>query len=63
MSKGPQGQKRKVDVIGKAVLEMKIATGECEDIARSPGTEANRKGGAQGGKLELPPLIRIDAKR
>jgi hypothetical protein len=28
MPKGPQGQKRKADVIGHAVLVMKIATGE-----------------------------------
>lgn len=28
MPKGPQDQKRKADVIGNAVLVMKIATGE-----------------------------------
>ena len=27
MPKGPQGQKRKADVIGNAILVMKIATG------------------------------------
>jgi hypothetical protein len=31
MPKGPSGQKRKADVIGNAVLVMKIATGEIED--------------------------------
>jgi hypothetical protein len=30
MPKGPQGQKRKADVIGNAVLVMKLATGEPE---------------------------------
>ena len=50
MPKGPSGQKRKADVIGNAVLVMKIATGECEDTGSRPGTEANRKGGLKGGK-------------
>jgi hypothetical protein len=31
MPKGPQGQKRKADVIGNAVLIARIATGEVED--------------------------------
>ncbi len=48
MPKGPQGQKRKADVIGNAVLIGKIATGEVEDTKRDPGTEANRKGGLKG---------------
>jgi hypothetical protein len=30
MPKGPSGQKRKADVLGDAVLVMKIATGEVE---------------------------------
>jgi hypothetical protein len=35
MPKGPQGQKRIADVIGNAVLVMKIATGEVEgDIVK-----------------------------
>jgi hypothetical protein len=41
MPKGPQGQKRKADVIGNAVLIGKIATGEVEDTQRDPGTEAD----------------------
>jgi hypothetical protein len=48
--KGPQGQKRKADVIGNAVLIGRIATGEVKDTKRDPGTEANRKGGLKGGK-------------
>jgi hypothetical protein len=34
--KGPQGQKRKADVIGKAVLVMKIATGEEQETKGKP---------------------------
>jgi hypothetical protein len=36
MPKGPQGQKRKGDVIGNAVLVMKIATGEEPETGRNP---------------------------
>lgn len=50
MPKGPQGQKRKADVIGNAVLIGKIATGEVEDTKRDTSAEANRKGGIKGGK-------------
>lgn len=56
MPKGPQGQKRPADVIGNAVLVMKIATGEIEDTKRDPGTEANRKGGLKGGKARAAKL-------
>jgi hypothetical protein len=38
MPKGPQGQKRKADVIGNAVLVMKIATGEVAETGHGrPG--------------------------
>jgi len=50
MPKGPQGQKRKADAIGNAVLVMKIATGQEPETGNAPGTEANRKGGLKGGK-------------
>jgi hypothetical protein len=50
MPKGPQGQKRKADVIGNAVHVMRIATGEESETGHAPGTEANRKGGLKGGK-------------
>lgn len=56
MPKGPQGQKRKADVIGNAVLIGRIATGEVEDTKRDPGTEANRKGGLKGGKARAKAL-------
>ena len=47
MPKGPSGQKRKADVIGNAVLVMKIATGEANDApkAKTPAEESGSKGG------------------
>jgi hypothetical protein len=58
MPKGPQGQKRKADVIGNAVLIGRIATGEVEDTKRDPGTEANRKGGLKGGKARAAAMTK-----
>jgi hypothetical protein len=55
MPKGPQGQKRKADVIGNAVLVMKIATGEVVDAAPK-GSDGNRKGGLKGGKARAAKL-------
>ena len=51
MPRGPQGQKRPVDVIGNAVHVMKIATGEIEETLMADGKNAaavalGRKGGA-----------------
>lgn len=46
--KGPQGQKRKADVIGNAVLIARIATGEVEDTTAQP-TKASRSAGAKKG--------------
>ena len=37
MPRGPKGEKRPADVIGNAVLVMKIATGEVEDIIPDDG--------------------------
>lgn len=56
MPKGPKGEKRKADVIGNAVLVMKIATGEVAESGPKPGTEANRKGGLKGGKARASKL-------
>lgn len=47
MPKGPQGQKRKADVIGNAILIAKIATGEVEDTTED-STEAKRAAGKKG---------------
>ena len=62
MPKGPQGQKRKADVIGNAVLVMKIATGEVQESGTAPGTEANRKGGLKGGKARAEALTPEERK-
>jgi hypothetical protein len=48
MPKGPQGQKRKADVIGNAVHFMRIATGE---ISESSDKSAKSKAGSIGGKI------------
>jgi len=52
MPKGPKGQKRPADVIGNAVLVMKIATGEIEEAKPADdGKDPNAKAlGAKGGK-------------
>ncbi len=59
MPKGPSGQKRKADVIGNAVLVMKIATGEAKDTkdSRNPNAVALGKlGGKKGGKARAKKL-------
>ncbi len=63
MPKGPKGEKRKADVIGNAVLVMKIATGQAADPAPTPGTEANRKGGLKGGKARAEALSPDERKK
>ena len=42
MPRGPKGQKRPADVIGKAVKVMRIATGEEEDDATEEGPGLGR---------------------
>ena len=56
MPRGPKGEKRPADVIGNAVLVMRIATGEVEDTTREPGKEYARKGGLKGGKARAQAL-------
>lgn len=57
MPKGPQGQKRKADVIGNAVLVMKIATGEAaESKPKSAAAALGSKGGLKGGKARAKSL-------
>jgi hypothetical protein len=49
MPKGPKGEKRPADVIGAAVMVMKIATGEIEETtvkSESAAAALGRKGGA-----------------
>jgi uncharacterized protein YjbJ (UPF0337 family) len=56
MPKGPQGQKRKADVIGNAVHVMRIATGEIEEsVGKAPGRKASGKAGAAARAKTLTP--------
>lgn len=59
MPKGPDGQKRKADVIGNAVLIARIATGEIEDAIPDDGKDKaaqalGKKGGAARAKSMTP---------
>lgn len=47
MPKGPNGERRKADVIGNAVLVAQIATGEAKDSAYL--APAKKNSGAAGG--------------
>lgn len=49
MPKGPRGEKRPADAIGRAVMIAKIATGEIED-ERDPVSSAAAELGRKGGK-------------
>ena len=49
MPKGPRGEKRPADAIGRAVMIAKIATGEIED-ERDPVSTAAAEMGRRGGK-------------
>jgi hypothetical protein len=54
MPKGPKGEKRKADVIGNAVLVMKIATGEAKETETLPSPAASL--GSKGGKARAAAL-------
>ncbi|MGO9991332.1 MAG: RNA-binding protein [Steroidobacteraceae bacterium] len=61
MPKGPRGEKRPADVIARAVMVAKIATGEIEEAAtashKNPAAVAlGRKGGLKGGKARAEKL-------
>lgn len=56
MPKGPQGQKRKADVIGNAILIARIATGEVEDTTAEPSKAHHRAGGKKGGAARAAAL-------
>jgi len=49
MPKGPRGEKRPADAIGRAVMIAKIATGEIEDT-REELSSAAAQLGSKGGK-------------
>jgi hypothetical protein len=59
MPKGPKGEKRPADVIGAAVMVMRIATGEIDDTVpddgKDPAAKAlGKKGGAARAKSMSP---------
>jgi hypothetical protein len=54
MPKGPQGQKRPTDVIARAVLIGKIATGEVEESVDHSKEARQRKGGRTRAKKLTP---------
>jgi hypothetical protein len=59
MPRGPKGEKRLADVVGNAVLVMKIATGDATDTTTEtdPAIVARaRKGGLKGGKARAKKL-------
>jgi hypothetical protein len=59
MPKGPQGQKRPVDVIGNAVKVMRIATGEeTEEIETDRAKSAAAELGSRGGKARAARLTK-----
>lgn len=48
MLKGPRGERRPADAIGRAVMVARIATGETEDT-RQPTNPKRARGGRAGG--------------
>ena len=57
MPKGPRGEKRPADAIGRAVMIAKIATGEVEDERdelSSAAAEMGRKGGKKRAENMTP---------
>ena len=57
MVRGPRGEKRPADAVGRAVLIAKIATGEVEDdreALSSAAAELGRKGGKKRAENMTP---------
>jgi len=54
MPKGPKGEKRPADTVKNAVLVMKIATGEVEDVAKAAPKRR------RGGKARAKSLTRAE---
>lgn len=46
MPKGPRGEKRPADAIGRAIMVAKIATGEIEDQRAASPAERGKQGAA-----------------
>lgn len=57
MPKGPRGEKRPADAVGRAIMVAKIATGEIEDEREelsSAAAEMGRKGGKKRAENMTP---------
>jgi hypothetical protein len=57
MPKGPRGEKRPADAIGRAIMVAKIATGEVED-EREELASAAAQLGSKGGKARAAKLTK-----
>lgn len=64
MPKGPRGEKRPADAVGRAIMVAKIATGEVEDGRElsSAAAELGRKGGKKRAANMTPERRREIAK-
>lgn len=62
MPKGPRGEKRPADAIGRAIMVAKIATGEIED-EREELTSAAAQLGRKGGKARARNLTSAERTR
>jgi hypothetical protein len=56
MPKGPRGEKRPADAIGRAIMVAKIATGEIEDNATPADKAHHSRGGKKGGAARAAKL-------
>jgi hypothetical protein len=58
MPRGPKGERRPADVIGKAVHVMRIAIGEIKDKVPSPeGRRPYDRSGSTSEKMNLPSIL------
>lgn len=60
MTKGPQGQKRPADGIGRAVMVMKIATGEAVETPVASGKVRSGHAGAKARVANTTPERRAE---
>lgn len=58
MPKGPRGEKRPADAIGRAVMVAKIAIGEIKEETRDASKEHHRRGGKIGGAARAKALTK-----
>lgn len=56
MPKGPRGEKRPADAIGRAIMVAKIATGEIDDNATPADKAHHSRGGKKGGAARAAAL-------